>query len=291
MDKFGRNYKLFVDTSTGETLLIQPPITLEFDISRKLLGSANHATFRLYNIKKESRENIRYNMYDWGSFRVVKLYAGYGDNLVLVFQGNIHEAWSVREGVNFITQIECYDAGFAYVNTQFNQSFQEGTNFIDVIKSISQQMTAKDKSVSLGQVSPSISNQKLAKGQAFSGSAVDNLNQIAANSFFVDNGKLNILQNTECLQGDVDVINIDTGLLGTPVFEQTILTFDLLFQPSLKVAQLVTIESETAEYFNGTYKINGIAHRGMISEAVCGDAVTTVTCFTGNGALEILGAA
>jgi hypothetical protein len=290
MDKFGRNYQLFVQGSDGKVLEIVLPITLEFDITRKLLGSANHGSFRIYNLNKEHRNNLRFNNFNYSEFRSVKLYAGYGNNLSLIFSGNVHEAWSVREGVNFITQIDCFDCGFAFINTPFQTTFPAGTSQAQMITQIVEGMARVDPNVSKGAISNSYSNA-ITRANPTNGNAPDLLNDITGKGgFFADNGKVNCLQNNECLQGQVPIINSASGLLGTPLFEQGILSFDILFEPRLIIGQLILLQSTTETNFNGSYKITAIQHRGMISPAVCGDAITSVTCLTGVGQLQLVSA-
>lgn len=290
MDKFGRNYTLFIQGQSGDILEVTLPLTLEFDITRKLIGSANYGSFRIYNLDRFNRNELRFNMYNFGQFRSVKLYAGYGKNLALIFSGNIHEAWSVRENVNFITQVECFDAGFAYVNSPFTGTPGAGTDQIDIIKQIVNNMSNVDPNVSVGAISNSYSS-KISRANPQNGESTELIKDMVGNGFFIDNGKVNCLQNNECLEGDVPVISADSGLLGTPKLEQNILMFDMVFEPRLKVGQLIELVSTTDRTFTGVYKITSVHHRGTISDAVCGDAVTSVSCLQGLGALQLVTAA
>ncbi len=46
---------------------------------------------------------------------------------------------------------------------------------------------------------------------------------------FVDNERVNILLDEECLRGNVVQINANTGLLGTPLKEESSITFNMIF--------------------------------------------------------------
>ena len=94
---------------------------------------------------------------------------------------------------------------------------------------------------------------------------------------FIDNEKVNVLGNSEYIQTPTGAfpVNYATGLLGTPVLEQYIVRFDMIFEPRLNVGETVLLDSITDNNYNGLYKIIGVKHRGMISESVCGDAITT----------------
>lgn len=276
MVKLGRNYKLVVERIDGNTVTIQLPFTCEFDVHRNSLSSANVASFRIYNLSPENRNSIRKDQYDFGDIRKVSFFAGYGDKLSLAFTGNISQAWSVREGVDFITQIESYDGGFAYVNAITNNAYPENTQQSSIIDNVAASLPG----VTVG----AIGNYEgqIRRGNSYSGPSVDVLTELTGGGFFIDNGKVFCLKDQECLDGDIPVINAATGLLGTPVKETTFINLELLFEPSLKVAQLIRLESTTAEFFNGDHKILSLKHRGVISEVVSGQAVTQVGLLPGS---------
>lgn len=275
--KFGRNYSLDIQTQDGSTLTIAPPFTVEFDITRNILSSANVSSIRVYNLNANHRSQIRKNITDLGDLRLIQLKAGYGDNIPIVFSGNITQAWSVREGTNFISQIESFDGGFAFINSITDVSFPANTAQQTVIETLVQNLSAAG--VQMGAIGTF--DGSLSRGNAYSGNTTDLLRQLTSGRFFIDNGKAYALSDNECLSGPLTLINTASGLLGTPVREQSIINFDMLFEPRLKLAQRVELQSGNAEEtirqnFNGIYKVVSIKHRGMISESVGGDAITSV---------------
>jgi hypothetical protein len=270
---------LQVQTQDGGVLTVEPPFTMEFDITRNILTSANVSSIRIYNLSKNNRNQIRKNVNDYGDLRQITFTAGYGTNLPVVFTGNISQAWSVREGVNVITQVESFDGGFAFTNGLTNEQFPSGTPQSTIIASLAGSLPG----VTLGAIGnyPGVTS----RGNSYSGTTTDLLRELTGGGFFIDNGKVNCLGDSECLQGEIELINSASGLLGTPVREQTILNFDMLFEPRLVIGQKIQLQSITESNFNGFYKVISIKHRGMISEAVCGDAITSVGLFYGTQAL------
>lgn len=271
---FGRNYILRVETKIGTTITVKLPFTIEFDITRNVMTSANVASIRIYNLNANNRAQIRKNINDSDSFRSVELKAGYGDALAILFSGNITQAWSVREGTNFITQIESFDGGFAFANATSSLTAPAGTPQLSVIETLVQDLgKAGVQPGVLGAIPGS-----LPRGNAYSGDTCKVLQELTGGRFYIDNGKAYVLSDNECLAGPLTVISAASGLLGTPVREQTIINFDMLFQPKLAIGQLVTLQSTTTDdaNVNGDYKVISLKHRGMISDAVCGDAITSV---------------
>lgn len=274
MNKFGRNYELGLSTQDKGALdlFINLPFTVEFDITRNTLTSANVCQLRIYNLSDVTRNRIRKDVSDYGNFRSVVFKAGYGNNISTIFSGNISQAWSVREGVNFITQIECFDGGFAYVNGSCNLNFPAGTLLKVVITAIAG--TLPD--VTIGAIGDYPGT--LSKANSYSGNSMFILDELTGGGAFIDNGKFYALGTNEFAPqvSGVTVINSNSGLLNTPVLENQIVHFDMIFEPGLTVGQQIVLDSFTAASgFNGVYKITAVKHRGMISPTVCGSAITT----------------
>lgn len=288
MQKFGRSYILNVGMAGGGLLTIEPPFTVEFDITRNTLTSANVCSIRIYNLSKNNRNLLRFNPIDQGDYRIVQLFAGYGQNLPQIFSGNISQAWSVREGTNFITTIESYDGGYAYNNGMSTTQFPTGTAMSTVISSLAG---------SLPNTQPGYIGSypgTLPRGMAVNGNTLEILRQLTGGGVFIDNQTVNCLGDNECLPANgITVIDDSTGLIGTPLLEQTILNFDLIFEPRIVVGQQIQLNTTTgpsdtytnASLWNGVYKTVAVKHRGVISSAVCGDAITSIEVFAGTAAL------
>lgn len=287
MLKFGRNYILTVTTgdnvlgvNVGSTqaqnnqlLIIRPPLTVEFDITRKILSSANVCQIKIFNLSENNRNQIRFNIQDTQIFRRIQLQAGYGEsNLPVIFSGNINQAWSERDGVNFVTVIECFDAGFAFANGFTSETFPSSTAKTDLLSSLIDSLPG----VTRGAIGNYPGN--LSRGNAVVGNTCDLLRTESGGGFFIDNGQAHILGNNEYID-DTPIMKVDarTGLLGTPIREQTILNFDIIFEPMIKPGRLIELQSSTDPSFNGFRKVVSVKHRGMISAAVCGNAITTVS--------------
>lgn len=275
MLKYNRNYLLRVD---GLDIQPQPPLTLEFDISRKWVGSPNNFSLRLYNLSEKHRDQLRRDFIDYAEFRGIELLAGYGDQMHPILVGNISQCWSVREGSNFITFIEGFDAGFAFTNAVINtpplpENYPQRT----VIK---QMLSTLDQfHVKLGAVGnyPGTTG----RGNSYEGNTLSKVNELAPGGLFVDNGVAHCLQENECLADEIFILSSQSGLLGTPKLEQTMITVEMIFEPQVIVGQRVLIQSDTNESFNRLCKIVGIHHKGTISGAICGDAITSLNLLQG----------
>ena len=160
--KYNRSYKLYVDTlnttligplevGASKSVLIQPPFTIDFNVTRNNLSSVNNAEITVYNLSSANRTLIHKDAWQTNYYRPIELWAGY-DNQVLnptlaatmspgqilasatqrqlfprIFRGNVTRAYSYRTGVDFLTKMICQDAGFAASNSIFGKPFKKGT--------------------------------------------------------------------------------------------------------------------------------------------------------------------
>lgn len=297
--KLNRTYLLTIETRDGGTIQIKPPFTLEFDIIRKNWGESNSASFKIYNLNETNRNNIRFDQFNMGVYQKIQLDAGYigaylpqgvaPGQLTTLFRGNISKAYSVREKVDFITHVEAYDIGFASSNSFSNLTFTKGTSFFSVIQSLMNDLSKYD--IQPGPIGDVYRGQVLTRGNTFSGPTVELLFQLTGNGFFVDNGIAYCLGDSECTTGPIVEINSASGLLGTPYLENKFLSFDMLFEPRLRVGQQIFLSSGTAadNVTNREYKVTGLHHKGIISQAVSGEAITTLSCLYGPQGLNIVG--
>ncbi len=281
--KFGRSYVVNVQNARGDTIVINfanTPFTIEFDITRNNLGAVNVCKLRIYNLNADKRKSLYFNAFNQTVYRNLTFQAGYGTNLPVIFNGNISACWSVREGTNFITQIECYDGGYGSVNGDISVQWNAGDPQLVVITNALNQLktVVKNKGgvLDVGYIGtfPGV----MPRGGQYSGPASSFFFDTFGASFYVDLGKANVLGTTDYIPSVPAVISSADGLLQTPILEQSIASFEMLFEPTLAISNLVQIVSTTSTLFSqGLYKITGIKHRGIISPAVCGKAITIGT--------------
>jgi hypothetical protein len=285
--KFGRTYQLTIQPDAAaaaiagnvnaEPIVVSLPYTIEFDITRNILSKANVCQIRIYNLGLLKRNQLRLDRTNYGNkaFRGVILKAGYGLNPSVIFAGNITQASSKREtGGNFITTIECYVGGSAYINARTDRTYISGTPYQTII----QDMVTSLNAYGIGVGAVGLWPGTVLRDTTFSGNTVELLRRLTGGGFFIDQAKANCLNNNEYIQNlnTITTISSDSGLLGTPQLEANIISFDMIFEPRLDAGQYVNLVSSTANNFNGYYKCISVKHRGMISAAVCGSVITTV---------------
>lgn len=294
--KFGRRYKLTFEiqdpqSTTPLAIEVRNPITIEFDIVRNTSSSLNSATFRVYNLSETNRSIMFQNRTSVndvsGKRRRVVLQAGYNtirnedSDLATIFTGDLLEAYSYRQGSDVITYINCQDGSFAAYNTITNKTLEKGITFREIFTELISAF--KDNGVVQGAIGEIAGAPKTSV--ALNGNTFYLLTKDYKDEIFIDLKKLNKLNQNEYIKsigGRVPLITSKTGLLGTPQRQGSNVVIEMLFEPQINVGQLVEVSAQFNKKFDGQFKVMGVKHSGIISDAVNGDCRTTLQLFIGN---------
>lgn len=277
--KFNRTYKLEIFTPAGKQLIIQPPFSIQFNINRNTLSSANKADITIYNLGRETRNQIYKDRFSITEYWRVKLSAGYGNRLHDIFIGNIYEAYSSKQKTEWITKLDCFDGMDAIQNGFTSKTIDKDTPKQNILKSIINDMP-NVISGALGQPAEGSSP----RGKALIGQSSSLLSQETGDKYFIDNETVNVLNDNETIKGAVIKLDPD-DLLSTPKRREAFLDVSTLFQPQVQLGRIYEIESLEARY-NGQYKIVGFNHNVTISGAAAGQAITNLSLYFGAEGLQ-----
>lgn len=287
--KFQCHYKLQVSWTdkNGQPMLaeITDPTTIKFDINKIMFQSDNTARIVVTNMDGTIREalyqdKLYFGLDETAPRKMLTLEAGYGDRVTMVCLGWISECYSVRNGVDVETIIEVVDPD---ILTEYcSVTFEAGTSF----KQAYDYLTSQMPNIQVGEYGELIGEFKVPT--TFEGNAFVAINKLTGQHTFIDNGVINTLNDNEALSDyGCYLIQGETGLLETPQRREAILEVKMLFEPTLKLGQMVEIKGEktnnpntsddsTVYKFNGQYKIQEIHHSCTISGSEEGSRVTTL---------------
>ena len=277
-------YSLQVETSDKEHVTIEPPFTIDFEISRKWLMSANTCTLRIYNLAEATRNRLYKDLYQTTVYRALQFRAGYPDYpLPLIFNGNVLHCYSYRQGVDFITEIEGQDGQIAMVNGFSTMTKTAGTSTGDMLRSLIADLPEIDGSAIIGTF-----DQVNSRGEALMGNTWQLISEKSGNCAVIDNEQVKILNDNEVIAGEIPEISSASGLLGSPLRSEQMIQVSLIFEPRLTLGQKVHLNSTTNPIFNRDYKVMGIQHQGTISPSVDGERKTTAWLSFGSQALKMI---
>lgn len=278
-EKLNRQYRLTVqkidenDNPTNEAIVITNPITIRFSVNRTLFADINSLDVEIYNLAPDTYNQL---FYDYFSVyrRTIILEAGYkGQELSVIFIGDMWSCYTSRQGCDIVTKIHAL-VGLKSLQMQTDLTLG-GISRNKVLTQAANDMMM-DIEIYSGE------DTKFNRPVSLTGNSMGIIQKYSGNHAFIDNGKILVLEDRDAIKGEVALINDKSGLLGVPKHEDALLTVDMIFEPRIVIGQIIEIQSRIMSEFDGQYKVYGIKHEGIISDAVSGSATTTLEMLVGS---------
>jgi hypothetical protein len=260
------------------------------DITRSILNSMNRATIRIYNLGRQHRNAILKDFFVPSYNRTVILQAGYGQasQLPTIYYGTLYEAFSKREGTDYITELTCLAGAWAVPRSFYNGApIKAGTVTSEVIRTLMSSLVAQSNgSIGMGYIGSFPNPIKTAMSPTKT--IFEELKTLTGGGVFIDNNRINCMNNGEVLPNPPTItIDSSMGLLETPTRELHSMTFPVLFLPQVQPGQNIYLDSTSLETvnspwpvisksFNGLQKVQSVHHVGMISDSTSGILKTEI---------------
>lgn len=232
-------------------------LMISFDVTKGISSSANTANIDLYNLT-ESHRNAMGKEFD-----EVTLEAGYypptgGNNVGIIFKGNIRDVSHKRSGPDIITTISCGDGDKALRKGVINKSYPKNTPIKTVVDDVYKELAKEG--VTKGEWKfPDDMEPNFKRPYAACGSCARELNTIGRGKKFywnVQNGAMEIIPGDGFI-GMVAVISPDTGMIDTPTLTDNGCRVSTLLNPEIRPNRRVKVESSVIEMnaVNGIYRV------------------------------------
>ncbi|RKN74995.1 hypothetical protein D7M11_26015 [Paenibacillus ginsengarvi] len=235
---YGRRYRIIVSRPDGVALDVSQ-LRCTFQIQKTILQQPNFSEIVLYNLAPDTENSIIQE----GNRIVVE--AGYeGDQYGLIFDGDVVLAVRDKEdGVTYRLTLFSMD-GDRFLNQGFvGFSVLKGQSARQIVDNVVNQAKIPAQ---LGSISEGFTSQELSRGKVIFGLAKDYLRQLAQSqeaSFYVEDGKVNIVRMTDLPEGEITELSPESGLIGNPAQNDQGLTFKCLINPRIKINTLVRIDN------------------------------------------------
>lgn len=293
--KYKRTYKLYYryDDTNNKWLYITLPITLDFTIERNNLATANRCRLTLYNLSKQTRDLLfrdeldigkPYNPDEVGWVQTsqaeldkaekspdklrnwIELEMGYESTHMTyqVFSGAVLWAYSYKQGVDYITEINAYSTNLKDPLTYITYEAKAGKTYKSAIFDIATQLTG----IYNISISDEIAEKVFTEDTVLMGTAEDILAKQLGYKSYVDNNSLYVFNDkTTITKGrEPTIINSKNGLLASPRRTQNGVKISMVFEPQLRVGQLVQLNADLEQTYNGTtFIVSGFKHTGSVS--------------------------
>lgn len=219
----------------------------------------NTCRISIWNLASGTRAALEYKP------TYVRLEAGYDDETRLLFEGDILFATSRREGTDWVTELQLTDGGRAMREARVNRSYKAGVTARTALRDVCLAMGVDPpRETALSQLAA-----QYVSGVTLYGPASRELTRILAPhglSWSIQNGRLQILSDTDDRDRTQIPVSQDTGLISSPEFgapdkpgKRPVLSGKMLLHPGVLPGSLLKIQSLTA---NGVFRVDRVTHDG-----------------------------
>lgn len=257
---YGRRYRVLVSNGKGTALDVSD-LRCTFEVYKTIM-QPQFSTVTIYNLNVET-ENQLINEGDR-----IYLEAGYeGEQYGLIFTGDVVQPIRGKEdGITYKLTLNSLDSDRA-LNTDAFVAFSvsKGATARDLVQNVTSRAQLP---MELGFISDGLSQAKLTRGKVVFGAPKDYLRQLAqsnAATFYVEDGKVNIIQATDYPPNEIVDLAPESGLVGTPMQTDYGVSFKCLLNPRLKLNSLVRINNSLIQA--QTYQFGAIP-RGLDAAGV-----------------------
>lgn len=210
-----------------------------FNVRRGDYQNPNSCDLRIFNLSDSTANRIH------DEFTQVAVQAGYEGNFGLIFRGTIKQ---VRKGrldqLDSYVDVTAADGDEAYNFSTMALSLAAGATPSDSVQAFLKVMASQ--AINQG-YTPELSTNGSVRGKVFYGATKDEVRKFAmANqlSWNLNDGRLSFIPLTSYVpSANVPVISPQTGLIGVPEQTQNGIEMRVLLNPSIKIGQLVQLDS------------------------------------------------
>jgi len=223
-------------------------LRITFEIQKSLSMYSNLCQLKIYNLSYPTRAKIG------AEYSHASVYTGYGEQMSLLFDGDIQNVFHRRDGgPDTVTICYCQDAGRVIQDTISSISRDGGTPFDPLFKGL-----IKDLGVPIGEIQINVPDVIGGGGYTFRGKTEDILNRLGDTyrfNWYIANGKFYAVGENQVLTRFPTIfISQTTGMVGSPTLTEIGMQVRTLLNPGLSPGARVTVQSVgTTVEFQNTY--------------------------------------
>lgn len=219
-DLFRKRWRIQVDT------MVTDAHDCAFQGAKTIKRTPNTCSLKIWNLSDDFRQHIESlsvkKKAGRGKIRV-QIEAGLGDDLALLFRGDLRTAVTERQEADLITTVEGDDGGRDVLLARVSRSFPPGTPVLTVVRALAQALGVGEGNLA-GLQYATRAGATFPNGTVLSGKADEELTRVLHScglTWSIQNGVLQLLQAGKALANTAVVLRAQvgkelTGLVGTP---------------------------------------------------------------------------
>lgn len=234
-------------------------LRMQFKVDKTSKPDPNTLDLTIYNLSADTRARLAATKRPQ-----VIVEAGYQQTEQL-FKGDARTVYSVRQGPDWLTKVQCGDGERAYQFGRTDESFAPGTKTDAVVKRL-----VSDMGVGVGNALKKLKDgdfsgamSTFVNGFTVSGNSADQFDRIMKSSgldWSIQDGELQVLKPGTATDESAVLLTPDTGLVGSPeVGEDGVVKFTSLLQPGMRPGRKVQLK---AAAMNGLFVLQRVTHQG-----------------------------
>lgn len=235
-------------------------LRVQFQIEKHIDESPNTCDITITNLSESTRTNVQKKPL------IVRIDAGYQDNLRHLYTGDLRWSFSKRETTDWETLMQLGDGDRAYRYARVNRSFPAGTNVLTVLQECAKSFGLElDKTIT---TSPDLQRQ-FASGRVLTGATRDELTTLLAPFNYrwsFQDGRMQILRDEETRADQAILVSKENGMINVPSYappskpgEPPTLTVKMLLYPQLTPGGTIKVESKSLD---GIFRVERVTHTG-----------------------------
>ena len=212
MALFNRVAELIVGQSGKDGILIKD-LRFSFSIEKTLTETLNTSTVRIYNLSLSSRKVVE------TPNNALILKAGYSQDKgpLTIFVGVVRRSLTIREGPDWVTELELDDGLIAYRDTKLTTSFQPGAKAVDVLNFVADQFGLPVRKMPEGIPQKIYPNGFPAVGRVRD--AMGKVCNYLGLEWSIQNQEIQIIKKGGSTAKTAIVLSPETGMIGSPELE------------------------------------------------------------------------
>lgn len=257
---FGRSYKLIVAPSESATGLDVSDLAFAFTAKRTLKPEPNTLDLKIYNLSDDSRSFLSSSKKN-----IVKLEAGYGEELSQIYLGEVRNVCSYQDGPDVVTMLSSGDGEKAIRTANLKVSYGPKTPATTVLRAIVKTLGIKDGN--FGEAAALLAKKGIAtlhpSSVTLSGNAAQEMTDFCRSAgleWSIQNGALQILDLNTPLNEQAFELSSETGMVGSPMVDNKgVVQVKTLMIPEIRPGVKLSFN---AKYLKGGYRVTQCEYSG-----------------------------
>lgn len=193
-------------------------LRIAFSIEKGSTKSPNKCSVKVWNTAPATRSLIEV------IGNVVILKTGYSEDIgaATIFSGNVTRALTVKEGPDWVTELELEDGFLEFRDTKVSLSFAAGVTAKQVLTDISKRF-----GLPVRPLPADTGNKTYPAGFAFVGRVRDAMDKVCENAgleWSIQNREVQVIKKGGVFKRQAYVLSSDAGLIGSPTSESKTMT-------------------------------------------------------------------